>query len=153
MRNLKAKRTQNNAERKLTGDKTEKYESMTTFSQPMPQPDKLDPRMEFVAVNWRPFFPRVVPFAWVNAGGALSEGPRARPSPQSITYVMRGNLCLAHRPAPRRTPAGPSPGHGSGCGVGKSVVAWRVAPPLARAAQDVAMACRRRRRQSDGGQT
>ena len=44
---------------------------------------------------------------------AFAEGPRARPSPRSITYVMRGNLCLAHRPAPRRTPAGPSPGHGS----------------------------------------
>ena len=42
------------------------------------------------------------------------EGLRAQPSPWSITYVMRGNLCLAHRPAPRRTPAGPSPGHGSG---------------------------------------
>ena len=50
---------------------------------------------------------------------AFAEGPRARPSPRSITYVMRGNLCLAHRPAPRRTPAGPSPGHGSGWRVGE----------------------------------
>ena len=50
---------------------------------------------------------------------AFAEGLRAQPSPQSITYIMRGNLCLAHRPAPHRTPAGPSPGHGSGWRVGE----------------------------------
>ena len=59
---------------------------------------------------------------------AFAEGPRARPSPRSITYVMRGNLCLAHRPAPRRTPAEPSSSHGRGRRVGEEA---RTAPPPA----------------------
>ena len=59
---------------------------------------------------------------------AFAEGPRARPSPRSITYVMRGNLCLAHPPAPRRTPAEPSSSHGRGRRVGEEA---RTAPPPA----------------------
>ena len=42
---------------------------------------------------------------------------------------MRGNLCLAHRPAPRRTPAGPSPGHGSGWRVGEEARTEAPPPP------------------------
>ena len=41
---------------------------------------------------------------------------------------MRGNLCLAHRPAPRRTPAGPSPGHGSGWRVGEEARTGQPSP-------------------------
>ena len=52
----------------------------------MPQPDKLDPRMEFVAVNWRPFFPRVEPFAWLNACGAAAETER----PHHVLWRRRG---------------------------------------------------------------
>ena len=39
---------------------------------------------------------------------ALAEGPRAQPSPRSITYVMRGNLCLSLLWKDR----GPGPVHG-----------------------------------------
>jgi len=39
---------------------------------------------------------------------AFAEGPRARPSPWSITYVRRGNLCLSLL----RKDRGPSPVHG-----------------------------------------
>ena len=59
---------------------------------------------------------------------AFAEGPRAQPSPRSITYVMRGNLCLSHRPAPRRPPAGPSPGHSSGWQVGEEARTGQLAP-------------------------
>ena len=37
----------------------------------------------------------------------FAEGPRAQPSPWSITYVMRGNLCLSLL----RKDRGPSPVH------------------------------------------
>ena len=65
---------------------------------------------------------------WWYFAVAFAEGPRAQPSPQSITYVMRGNLCLAHRPALCRTPAGPSPGHGSGWRVGEEARMGQLAP-------------------------
>ena len=39
---------------------------------------------------------------------AFAEGPRAQPSPRSITYVMRGNLCLSLL----RKDRGPGPVHG-----------------------------------------